>query len=298
MKFFVDFEAAQTTEYIISIGCIAENGNKFSSYVRLPNPTDKVGRDITRLTGITDEMLEEAPCADVAFTDFWLWILEQNNKEEPQYYFYGNSDRRFLNNTKNTMSSTLAITFILSILQNYVDYSNFVKNKFSISGIKLLKLYNFVNENTASQRHDALEDAQMLKTVVENFNYITEENIESAQVQKQTPKVKKKVNPDFICSNFVNSKKCPPIFHEWTDKLEANTRGSENNWKIKASFGPYTKYFDCIDTAVIYTIKYLSHGKGSCKDRTYVEGVAKKIYNSVATGVKYAGTVWEYNGEI
>ena len=71
-----------------------------------------------------------------------------------------------------------------------------------------------------------------------------------------------------------------------------NNHGYNKNRKIN------DKYFDCIDTAVIYTIKYLTHGKGSCKDRTYVEDVAKKIYNSVATGVKYAGTVWEYNGEI
>ena len=33
MKFYIDFEATQYTENIISIGCVAENGDSFSSLV-------------------------------------------------------------------------------------------------------------------------------------------------------------------------------------------------------------------------------------------------------------------------
>lgn len=36
MKFFIDFEALQFNNFIISIGCVCENGNQFSSFIKPP----------------------------------------------------------------------------------------------------------------------------------------------------------------------------------------------------------------------------------------------------------------------
>ena len=36
MKFFIDFEATQYSEYIISIGCVSEAGKEFSTLVKPP----------------------------------------------------------------------------------------------------------------------------------------------------------------------------------------------------------------------------------------------------------------------
>ena len=57
MKFCLDFEATRFSNRIISIGCVAENGNTFYTLVKPVNKA-KVDRFITELTGITNAMLE------------------------------------------------------------------------------------------------------------------------------------------------------------------------------------------------------------------------------------------------
>ena len=54
MRFFVDFEATQFSNRIISIGCVAANGNTFSTLVK-PGKK-KITKFITDLTGITNEI--------------------------------------------------------------------------------------------------------------------------------------------------------------------------------------------------------------------------------------------------
>ena len=60
------------TDQIIELGAVKiENGNiveKFSTFVK---PTKKLGYDIVNLTGITDEMLEDAPPIDLVIKDFY-----------------------------------------------------------------------------------------------------------------------------------------------------------------------------------------------------------------------------------
>lgn len=68
MKFFMDFEATRFSNRIISIGCVAENGNTFTTLVH-PGKK-KVDKFITELTGITNEMLEAAPDPDTVLPQF------------------------------------------------------------------------------------------------------------------------------------------------------------------------------------------------------------------------------------
>ena len=60
------------TDQIIELGAVKiENGNiveKFSTFVK---PTKKLGYEIVNLTGITDEMLEDAPPIDLVIKDFY-----------------------------------------------------------------------------------------------------------------------------------------------------------------------------------------------------------------------------------
>ena len=60
MNFYVDFEATQFSGHIIQIGCVNENGQQFQSLVKPPEG-EKITEFITNLTGITNEMLAEAP---------------------------------------------------------------------------------------------------------------------------------------------------------------------------------------------------------------------------------------------
>ena len=73
MNFYLDFEATRFSNRIISIGCAAENGNTFYTLVKPVNKA-KVDRFITELTGITNEMLQEAPSADEAFNQLFDFI--------------------------------------------------------------------------------------------------------------------------------------------------------------------------------------------------------------------------------
>lgn len=78
MNFYLDFEATQCSERIISIGCIADNGAKFRTLVK-PVKNEKVNKFIEELTGITNEMLETAPTADEAFNAFYEFVRNNND---------------------------------------------------------------------------------------------------------------------------------------------------------------------------------------------------------------------------
>lgn len=87
MNFYLDFEANQYSERIISIGCIAENGARFETLVK-PVKNEKVTAFITKLTGITNEMLKNAPSADEAFNAFYEFVKTNNEGGTPTYYCY------------------------------------------------------------------------------------------------------------------------------------------------------------------------------------------------------------------
>lgn len=122
MNFYIDFEATQYSERIISIGCIAENGARFETLVK-PVKNEKVNAFITQLTGITNEMLEDAPTADEAFNAFYEFVKTNNDSSTPTYYCYGNCDTRFIKRTVAGMSDFQAIMFASSIQALLVDYS-------------------------------------------------------------------------------------------------------------------------------------------------------------------------------
>ena len=95
MKYFIDFEAMQFSNYIISIGCVREDGDTFYSLVK-PASKDhnKISKSISDLTGITNDMLTNAPEAYEVFEKFFSWVKLQSvtSGETPEFYCYGNCD--------------------------------------------------------------------------------------------------------------------------------------------------------------------------------------------------------------
>ena len=89
MNYFIDFEATQFSNEIISIGCVNQDGENFASMVY----TDKkITPFITNLTGITDKINKEAPSLDDVFTNFFYWVLEHNDGTSCRFYCYGSTD--------------------------------------------------------------------------------------------------------------------------------------------------------------------------------------------------------------
>ncbi len=173
MNFFIDFEATQFSNEIISIGCISEKGDEFHSYVRSEK---KITSFITSLTGITDEVRQTAPTSDEVFSKFFQWLCAHTEDDIVTFYCYGTSDSKFIRKNLSKTNSFAAQAALSLIAMNLYDYSNIVKAHFGlakhISLIKLVAYYR--NEESVIQTHDALEDARFLKEV---FEHVSNEEI-------------------------------------------------------------------------------------------------------------------------
>ena len=168
MNYFVDFEATQFSNEIISIGCVREDGAEFYSEVRARK---KITGFITSLTGITDEQNKTAASSDEVFSRFFDWLMESPD-ERAVFYCYGNTDINFIKKNLD-LTKNLKAQAALSIMgTNLHDYSSVTRTHFglvkNIALIKLVAYYRGVE--SVVQTHDALEDARFLKEVYEHVN--------------------------------------------------------------------------------------------------------------------------------
>ena len=290
MKFYVDFEATQFSERIISVGCVNERGETFKSLVSLTKG-DKLTNFITNLTGITREMLEDAPCADDVFFDMYEFVERSCGGTLPEYYCYGDSDVRFLQQTMKKMTNTLAITFVASMIALMEDYSKVVKNYFNSDvPIGLFRVYSFIQPEMGKQSHDPLEDALMLQYIERNLRDKCKpedrENLPSSKRSK-FPKHKPGINPN------VN-----PVFYTWDGQRRHTsiTNGTKENWYVKATFNrkaaQYTKYFADLETAILWCIKFGDNNFSPLKEEHYKLS-EEAIFKSSEFKIKMYGCYWE-----
>lgn len=169
MKYFIDFEATQYSEEIISIGCVREDGETFYSLVR---PIDsKITPFITNLTGITADMIEKAMSPDTVFELFYDWLL--TDKEGiPDFFVWGNSDVDFLRHTFRRTTSMKARIAIGYVTGSIIDYAKKFCKKVKIDNCALIKAYNTLIDVNAVQTHNALDDAMMLAKVYQSAESI------------------------------------------------------------------------------------------------------------------------------
>lgn len=164
MKYFIDFEASQYTQEIISVGCVSETNNEFYSLI---NTRHKIGNFVSHLTGLTDNDFNEAKNADTVFKDLFYWVDNTKNGEKVEFFCYGNADTIFaLNSLKALKYSFYAQAILSLIITSTVDYADHVKAKFGLQKhISLIKVAQYFSQETLSQTHNALEDAKMLQFV-------------------------------------------------------------------------------------------------------------------------------------
>lgn len=270
MKYFIDFEATQFSERIISIGCVAENGATFKTLVKPVKKEDKVNSFITKLTGITNEMLADAPTANEAFNALFDFVLEHAEVDKAsEFYCYGNNDKQFIDRTASHMTDTRAIMCARGIQATLQDYSTQVKSYFQIKNeIGLRKAYILVQNENVEQKHDALEDALMLFAVASNMktNCKPEDGQKLAAIAKE-----EKPTAD----NRV--KRAPEQFINWpNNKWDADTGADESNWVVACHVGPHSKYFDSKETAVLWVLRYVSKNL-SVKNLTHRETVLARL---------------------
>lgn len=288
MKFYLDFEATRFSNRIISIGCVAENGKTFYTLVK-PGKKKKVDKFITELTGITNEMLAEAPSADQAFAQLADWFEENSSGIAPEFYCYGDSDAVFIQHTLADMEDTKACLCAMAIGGNLIDYAGVVKKFFvAKSDMALRKVYMLIQaKQELVQKHDALEDALMLQCVVENLE--TKCKPEDKDTILAMPSQKKP-----------KTKKAPSIFQKWSgqSKWEADTLANEDKWMFKCTdqHSGDVKYFDSAETAALWIIRYIARNV-SPKSAEHRQRIANAIVAAMENGKCRYNCYWEYNPE-
>ena len=167
MNFYIDFEATQFVQRIISIGCITEIGDSFYTLVK-PVDGDKVNSFITNLTGIDNAALEEKGLApEEALYKLRYFIQTHVDPEEPSFFYtYGKSDKDFLNRTICHCDFDFnEQTWFYSLAASFIDYSVFVNKFFKTETISLKKAAAWFKGEPIYQHHNALEDADLLRYV-------------------------------------------------------------------------------------------------------------------------------------
>ena len=66
MKHYIDFEASEALQKIISVGCIREDGEEFYSLVYTDDP---ITQRIEEITGISQEDINDARSAEEVFSE-------------------------------------------------------------------------------------------------------------------------------------------------------------------------------------------------------------------------------------
>ena len=283
MKFFIDFEAAQFSGYIISIGCVSECGNTFSTLVKPSR--EKLTPFITELTGITDEMLANAPTPDAAFLLLMEFAKEESCSDIPEWYCYGKEDKEFIKHTLHRMSNFYSIIFAQSIMSNLHDYSQDVKDyfeNFSVNPPSLLKAFLFLNEKGEEiQNHNALEDAEMLKSVCEQLK-------EKASPEDAEALYGIKVAPKIECSSL------PKYVRRWTHESRSrkwkNCEEQEKDSTIVAVADNHVCYFKDIEMATYWINHYIK--AVALRDKKNFEKTKSKIEEVLNTGKPYCGLTW------
>jgi len=297
MNFYLDFEATQYSNRIISIGCIADNGDKFQTLVK-PVNNEKVGKFITQLTGITEEMIAEAPTADEAFKEFLAWYMRQGDLR-PQFYVYGN-DKKFIQSTVKYMEDSMAIIFATFVQSNLVDYSKIAADHIRRNGVGLRALVSIIEkDNEIIQRHDALEDAEWLKLVVDHLDKIPVKaeipEPVSFKIPANTTIASEGPFPEL---KFNNIAKEPDVIFGWQNlfggshsPFEVPHEGDENNWVVRAWNDEREIFFSDYKVAVYWAVKMMC--RHSVKKGKLNADVWRSIKNAARHGTRYAKVFWE-----
>lgn len=261
MKYFVDFEATQFAGEIISIGCVREDGKTFYSLVT-PKNLNKVTESITKLTGLTAEMLEDAPSVDKVFEKFYDWAFDGVD-DMPEFYAWGNADIEYLRHTFHNTTSMKARTIMGYMCGDMRNTAKWFNKRSKIQNCALIRAYKCLIDNSATQTHNSLDDAMMLAEVVKITDSITSEELRrrmgATKVEETAPSIKW-TEADFpvgtVC--IINKKKGVTnhfdnlqIAAEWliTTKVDVKQQDTLNKnnvaQKIKRACLNGKPYFSC-----------------------------------------------------
>ena len=163
MNFYVDFEATQPEQEIISIGVYSDNKESF--YALVKPQFSKISKYITDMTGITNEMVEDRYDLDTAFNDLYVWCANQElNINEWHFYSYGDGDVDFIKHSMCNIQTQRSLIIASIMIATMKDFSKDVTHYFHRT-ISLIRAFNFLKDLEDKQKHNSLDDAKMLAEI-------------------------------------------------------------------------------------------------------------------------------------
>lgn len=174
---FMDFEGTQISHEMIALGAtmctLDKNGNikkekePFKIYVK---PKNKVGNIVTKLTGITDELLaKEAVSFNKAMLDFKKYCGMAFKK--CSFLTFGNHDMKILGESV-AHNLTYPKEVVSQIQKNYVDYqviiAEFIRDE-NYNPLSLVHYCELFNVKEAGVAHDPSVDAVNLAHIYQAF---------------------------------------------------------------------------------------------------------------------------------
>lgn len=259
MKYFMDFEATQFEQEIISVGCVDESGREFYSLVR-PHSMRKMTGFITELTGITNAQLKNAPDADEVFSQFYDYIDKSGRSE---FFCYGNCDGRFISVTLRYVKTFKAQCVLGLMLGSLTDISPEISNIFktnqSISLYKLSDYYGAQEEHN----HNALNDAKLLKHV---YLYSRGEKLDECPF------------PEYV--RAASGDRTPPPQPEQVKNPHVTAVNGDQTF----GFSSYGKAADWIITSIL--------PKNAVITLDTKSNISNRIVQAVANGNTYHGYTW------
>lgn len=259
MNFYLDFEATQPEQEIISIGMVAENGATFYSLVQPKH--SKVSKFITELTGITNEdIIKKAKPIEKVFNQLYVWLyLQEHDLTKWNFYSYGKDDVTFLKNSLVQTTGEVHLMVASIMIATMKDYSEEVCRYFCCNKTSLICAFNYLKNEEKEQKHNALEDAQMLAEVAKK--------ISGRESLKACP--------------FGQYKK-PEVEFEWpVGKVITRTLGKQT--KVRE----YNDLREAIEWIIQNTV-----GKAA-RPNTSRKKMAQKILKSIEENKKFHNYMWE-----
>jgi hypothetical protein len=188
------------------------------------------------------------------------------------------------------MSDTQVCVCSQAIAGNLIDYASVVKKFFvAKSDLALRKVNMLIQEQKELvQKHDALEDARMLETVVAHlYDKCKPEDKDTILAMPSQPRPQ-------------TGKKAPAVFQKWNSqpKWEAETGADENSWMLKCTdqHSGQSKYFNDFNTAALWVIKYIARNV-SPKKEDAVRKIEAALKSAPQTGKCRYNCYWEYSPE-
>lgn len=185
MKIYLDLEANAVTNEVISIGMVTESGDEFYSLIR---PHTKLDHNIKLLTNISQEEADIAPTLETVMSSVRRFLCVCTPLDKITFIHYGKGDRTFLRASKSFTESEATKCILDYIIERCENVDKRVSRHFNRDSIGLRSAYltmRLSSNEPATQNHNALEDAQMLKWVWENIDdYTLPEGIEPVKVAR------------------------------------------------------------------------------------------------------------------